>query len=160
MKKRLLSLGLLILCCAVNIFAQEKPSWVTEVENTFKQKEPRWKIERILDRAEISFYDESITFKSGGYRANVHLTIWDSPKGAQEVFEGETTAFNNTGGSRVSRTKIENLGDENYIWPNLNKDGWTMINFRKGKVLVQVYAPSVAMAKRFARYVIELIPTG
>jgi hypothetical protein len=158
MKKGVLNIGALILCCAVNVFAQDKPLWVLQIEDAFKRKELKWKIERTIIRNERSFFDESITLKSGGYRAHVQLTIWDSAKNAQDVFEAEAIAFDNTMGSRVSKTKLKDFGDENYIWPNLNRDGWTMIEFRKGKVLVRVYAPSVATAKRFAQYVIGQIP--
>ena len=160
MKKRVLSICVLTLCCALNVLAQDKPSWVLQVEDVFKKKEPRWKIERIIVNGGVPFFDESITFKSGGYRANIQLTIWDSLKNAQDVFEAETIAYDSTMGRRVTKTRLENFGDENYIWPNLNRDGWTMIKLRKGTVLVRVYAPSVAMAKRFARYVVERIPAG
>lgn len=153
-----LTVGLLVLCCAVNVFAQDKPSWVTQVEDTFRQKERKWKIEDTIVRDEETFFDESITLKSGGYRANVHLTIWDSTKNAQDVFEAEAVAYDNTMGARVSKTRLANLGDENYIWPNLNRQGWTMIQFRKATVLVRVYAPSVATAKRFAQHVLARIP--
>ncbi|HJU54464.1 MAG TPA: hypothetical protein VJ715_07835 [Pyrinomonadaceae bacterium] len=160
MKKRLLSAWVLLLCCAVNVLAQDKPSWVVEVEDVFKKKEPKWKIERIIVNGGVPIFSESITFKSGGYRANVHLTIWDSLKNAQDVLEAEIIAYESTRKSRVTKTRLENLGDENYMWPNLNRDGWTMIKFRKGTVIVRVFAPSVAMAKRFAQYVVERIPAG
>lgn len=160
MKKRWLSVWAVVLCCALNVCAYDKPSWVVQTEDAFKKKEPKWKIENIIVNESSTFFDESITFKSGGYRANVQLTVWDSVKNAQDVFEAETIAYDSTRRSKVTKTRLENFGDENYMWPNLNRDGWTMIHVRKGAVLVRVFAPSVAMAKRFAQHVIERIPAG
>ena len=50
------------------------------------------------------------------------------------------------------------MGDENYIWLNRGSNAWPTIRFRRGRVEVSVYAPSVVAAKRFAGYVLEKLP--
>jgi len=57
----------------------------------------------------------------------------------------------------VVKTTLAGLGDENYMWTNRSNDSWPTIYFRKGSVVVMVFAPSVAVAKRFAQYALEQI---
>ena len=48
---------------------------------------------------------------------------------------------------------IPNLGDENYTWEDCCDKRFTGVDFRKGKVVVHVNAPSIEIARRFASHV-------
>lgn len=100
-------------------------------------------------------FHQSIVFRSGKNQAAVDVSIWRREKDAQDVFAGESIAFSNTMGKRMVKSKLANLGDESHIWTNRGSTAWPTINFRKGNVNVTVFAPSVVVAKRFARHIFE-----
>ena len=133
--------------------AQQKPQLFLNVEAGFRQREPTWKIEEILNQ---SSHTESITFRQGKRQANVSLDSWNSPQNAHGVFDGLVIAFDNTRGKHVVKATLRNLGDENFMWANRG-GAWPTIYFRKGSVVVSVFAPSVAVARRFAQHVLEQI---
>jgi hypothetical protein len=56
-------------------------------------------------------------------------------------------------------TKLKNLGDEAYIRPHgaYSKPGRTSLFFRKGNVMVSIYASSPEIAKRFAKHMVDEI---
>ena len=136
------------------VFAQQKLELFSKVEAAFKQREPAWKVEKINQQLP---YHESITFRNGNRQASVDLAKWDSPPHAHETFGGLVIAFENTRGKHVVKTTLAGLGDENYMWTNRSNDSWPTIYFRKGSVVVMVFAPSVAVAKRFAQHALEQI---
>ncbi len=149
---------LLIIYSTGNVMAHDKPSFIVEIERVFQEKESRWKIERKNVQNESSFFKEDIVFRLGKVQAAVSIGSWQKEKDAHDVFEGEAIAFNNTAGARMIKKRLPNLGDENYIWVNRGSEAWPMIKFRKGRVHVTVFAPNVAIAKRFAQYIAEQIP--
>jgi hypothetical protein len=57
------------------------------------------------------------------------------------------------------KNTLPNLGDENHIWTHPDSEVWPVIRFRKGKVNIEIFAPSVTIAKRFAQHVLEQLPT-
>ena len=146
---------MLILCFSNTIIAQEKPELITKIERIFREKEPAWKVERVYVKNASDPFHQSIVFRSGRNQAAVDVSIWRREKDAQDVFTGESTAFGNTTGKRTVKSKLANLGDESYIWTNRDSTAWPTIKFRKGNINVTVFAPSVVVAKRFAKHVFE-----
>jgi hypothetical protein len=55
------------------------------------------------------------------------------------------------------KRSLPKVGDENYMWTNPHSTVWPTIKFRKGRILVTVFAPTVAIAKRFAYHVLKEI---
>ena len=149
---------LLIFSLTGNILAQEKPAFIAEIERVFQEKEPGWKVERRNVHSESSFFTQETVFKSGRFQAAVSITIWSREKDARDVFEATATAFDNTNGAHKTKNSLPNLGDENYMWVNRQSNAWPYIQFRKGRVNVTVFAPSIAIAKRFAQHVVKQIP--
>ena len=147
----------LIIFLAGYAAAQEKPELFSKIEQTFKEKEPAWKIESVLQGQTFDPLHESITFRAGKQQAAIEISIWKRLKDAQEVFAGGVMAFDNIRGKQVIKRHIPNLGDENWMWTNPGSDAWPMIYIRSGSVYVTVYAPSVPIAKRFAQRVIERV---
>lgn len=156
MKKFVACFLLLVSCFSSGGLAQERPKLFDAVEREFRQKEPRWKIER-LDVQGDMIRKLDIVFRSGIGQAHVGVEIWDTVKNGRDVFAGRAIAEANTAGTRIKRA-LPGFGDEAYIWLNPRSDAWPSINFRKGVVNVSVFAPNVTTAKRFARRVLELIP--
>lgn len=159
MKYRILGILILCICFSAIAFAQEnKPVWITSLENTIQQKEPKWKIEDKIERGEDGSYNYSYTFRSGKLQSSVQIDKINNISNPEETFDGQAIAFDRAMGKGKKKIKLQNFGDEGYIWANLNKDGWTMIKFRKGDIFVIVYAPSEKTARQFAQYVVEQMP--
>jgi hypothetical protein len=151
---------LLILCFSNGLLAQEKPELFSKIERVFKEKEPAWKVERINAGESSDPARQSIVFRSEEGQASVDVTVWEREKDAREVFAAEALAYDNRAGKRMVKDTLPKLGDENHIWTHHGSTAWPMLTLRKGKVNVTVFAPSVAVAKRFAQHVLEQMPAS
>lgn len=147
---------LFVFCFSSDGRAQEAPKLFDAVEREFKQKESRWKIERLDVKGE-AIQKLDIVFRSGVGQAAVEVEVWDSVKNARDVFAGRAVASASASKRRIKRA-LPGFGDEGHIWLHPHSTAWPSINFRKGSVNVSVFAPNVATAKSFARRVLELIP--
>lgn len=147
---------LLGLCFSVSVSAQNKPQLFTDVERVFRENEPQWKIERLNVKGELDPLEQDIVFRAGKQQAAVRIVIWKKVKDASDTFQGTLIAKNNMG-MGMRRIKLPGFGDESYIWTLPGSNAWPTIDFRKGDVNVSVFAPSTAIAKRFARHILEQI---
>jgi hypothetical protein len=160
MRLKVFFLFLLIACPSSGVLAQEKPGLFSRIERVFQEKEPAWKVERTYPGRTSDPLRQSITFRSEEGQASVDVTVWRREKDAQDVFAAESNAFDSAAGKRMSKEELAGLGDENHVWTNRGGAPWTTIRFRKGNVYVTVFAPSPAVAKRFARRVLGQIAAG
>ena len=142
--------------CCYAVCAQQKLPLFSRIEAEFGKQEPGWKIEKIFD-GQTDIPGEDISFRRGKQQASVSVKVWHTSQEAREIFAGQVIAFDNDRGPRGMRSKLPDLGDENYVWTNRTIGTWPMLYFRKGKVFVSVFAPTVIVAKRFARHVIDQI---
>jgi hypothetical protein len=150
-----------LMACADYCRAQEKPELIMDVEPVFQEKETKWKVERV--NVHVNNYDpftQEMTFRSGSFQAAISVSIWRREIDAHDVFQGTSIAFSQSGGAKKIKRRLPNLGDENYIWTNPHNTAWPTIYFRQGNVQVSVFAPSVAVAKRFARHIADQIPSN
>ena len=157
MKLKLFAFCLLIICFSTNLLAQGKQELFSKIESVFQQKEPEWKVERPYPGNTAGPLTQSIVFRSGKNQASIAVSIWKREKDAQDVFAAESIAFGNTMGKRMIKGSLPNLGDENHIWTHRGSAAWPTIKFRKGNINVTVFAPSVAIAKRFAQHIFEQV---
>jgi hypothetical protein len=158
MKRREFLLLLSLTCLPQTLPAQEPPAELfARVERAFREQEPDWKIEQTRPSESSDPRGGSITFRSGKGQASVDVRVWRREQDAHDVFEAESRAFDNTGGRRMVKGTIPDLGDENRLWTHPNSEAWPMLRFRKGVVGVVVFAPTLTVAKRFARRVLEQI---
>jgi hypothetical protein len=160
MRLKNFAFSLLIICLSHSVPAQEKPELFSNVERVFREKETAWKVERIYPAATPDPSRQSIVFRSGKNQASVDIAIWNREKDARDVFAAESRAFDNTMGRRMSKRSLPQLGDENHIWTHRGSTVWPTIKFRKGNINVTIFAPSVAIAKRFAQHVLGQIAAG
>jgi hypothetical protein len=157
MKLKAFAFLLLITCLSNNIAAQEKPELFSNIERVFREKEPAWKVERIYPSNTSDPLMQSIVFRSRKNQASIEVSIWKREKDARDVFAAHSIVFSDTMGKRMVKSRLPSLGDENYIWTHRSSTAWPTIKFRKGTIIVNVFAPSVAIAKRFALHVSEQI---
>lgn len=156
MKKLSACFLLLAFCFSCDGLAQDRPKLFDDVERVFREKEPRWKIERLEVKGD-AIQKLDIVFRSGIGQAAVEVEVWDSVKNARDVFAGRAIAEANAARTRIKRA-LPGFGDEGHIWLHPRSDAWPSIHFRKRDVNVLVFAPNVATAKRFARHILDLIP--
>jgi hypothetical protein len=158
MRQKVAAIFLLFACCTGSSLAQEGPELFSKIDKVFKEKEPAWEVERVNEGDATDPIRRSVTFRSEAGQANVDVSIWAKEKDAREVFAADALAFGNMRGKRMVKAAVPKLGDESYIWTHPGSTAWPMLTFRKGRVNVTVFAPSVAVAKRFARHVLEQMP--
>jgi len=147
--------ALLLLAALGNGFAQQsQPQLFTDIERVLREREPRWKTERVSVRTDPPGLD--IVLRAGKQQAAIGIKLWTSEKDAQDVFAAYAATMSNTRkGSR--RSRLPNLGVENYIWTNPGSAAWPTIHFRRSRVNVTVFAPSITVAERFARHVLAQV---
>ena len=158
MKIKAIALSLLILCVPHGLLAQEQPELFSRIERVFREKEPAWKVEQILPHDLISSRRREIVFRSARGQALVDVEIWEREKDARDVFTAHSIAFDDSPmGNRKVKRSLPKLGDENHIWTFPGSTAWPTIKFRKGNIIVTVFAPTVAITKRFAQHVFTQI---
>lgn len=138
--------------------AQENPELFSKIEEVFRRREPGWKVKRNLHGQTRDPLVESITLLRAGKRqASIEILMWRRLEDAKEVFAGQVVILDNTRGPTAVRRSLPNVGDENYMWTNPQSTFWPTIYFRRGRVLVSVFASTATVADRFARHVLEQI---
>lgn len=155
MKRILGCLFLFLLPFSSGTIAQEKPDLFSRIERVFQEKEPAWKVERILSGQQSDPIKQSIALRSRKGQASVDISIWNRTQDARDVFGGQSLAFDNTAGRKKVKRSLPLVGDENYVWTNRGSSAWPMMMFRKGNIVVSIFAPTVAIAKKFAQYVLK-----
>ncbi len=157
MKTKAIALSLLILCAPGRLLAQEKPELFSRIERVFREQEPAWKVERSNLRNTINPHHQVIVYRSARGQALVDVMIWEKEKDASDVFTAHSISYDDTAGKKRVKRSLPGLGDENHIWTDPGSTAWPTIKFRKGSIIVTIFAPSVAIAKRFARHVYSQI---
>jgi hypothetical protein len=137
--------------------AAQKPAVFSNIERTFRTKEPTWRLEKVLPGQSQNPATESITLRQGTKQASIDVWIWLTAQDAHEMFVGQVIAMDNTRGTKANKRGLADLGDENYMWTNPHSEAWPTLNFRQGNVFVSVFAPTVPVAERFAHYVLEQV---
>lgn len=155
MKRRIAAILLLLICFLNCTPAQEKPGLFSRIKSVFQKKESAWKVENVILNDSSDPLRQSITFNDGKNQANVDITVWKKEKDAQDVFDGESLAFDNRMGKGMTKSSVPKLGDENHIWTHEGTMAWPMLKFRKGNISVTVYSPSVEISKRFAHHILD-----
>ena len=152
-------LSVLLLCGLWDTsIAQEQRELFSKIEEVFRRHEPGWKIERKSHGQTMDPVAESITLLRAGKRqASIEILMWRRLEDAKELFAGQVVIFDNIRGRTAVKRSLSNVGDENYMWTNPHSTLWPAIYFRKGKVLVSVFASTLTVADRFARHVLEQI---
>ena len=157
MRKKVVFIFVLVFCLSPAVFAQTRPVWVDAVENTLRQNET-WKLERKSERIARAYYEYDFGLKSGALITNVQIQILKDNSNIEKRFAETIENLTNGMGRFSTRTKLKDLGDEAYKWVNVNKNGWTMIRFRKANVFVEIFSLSEDAAPVFAEDVVEQIP--
>ncbi len=157
-KNRIFLISVLIFCFSLSCFAQNKPVWIDAVVNTLSPKESEWKLERRFERNARDHFEHGFELKSGELITNIQIQILKDVSNIEKRFAESVENLTIGMGRFSTRTKLNDFGDEGYMWVNVNKDGWTMIRFRKNDVIVEIFSLSDEAGKIFARDVLNQIP--
>jgi hypothetical protein len=156
MKKIILSLAL-IFSFSLHCFAQNKLVWIDALENNFKRNET-WKLDIKSERNASDYYEYDFGLKSRENIVNVQIQILKDNSNIEKRFAETVENLTNGMGRFSTRTRIKDFGDEAFMWINVNKNGWTMIRFRKTNVFVEIFSLSEDAGKSFAKDILEQIP--
>ncbi|HEY0429424.1 MAG TPA: hypothetical protein VGC76_16715 [Pyrinomonadaceae bacterium] len=157
MRKKIVFVFVLALSLSPSIFAQIKPAWIDSVETTLKQN-GTLKLETKSERNARDYFEYNFELKSDKFITNVQIQILKDDSNVEKRFAETVENLTNGMGRFSTRTRINDLGEEAYKWVNVNKDGWTMIRFRKKAVFVEIFSLSEKLAKSFAEDVSEQVP--
>ncbi len=156
-KKSIIFVAALLLCnYPTLLIAQDSLSLMEKLERVTKEKESQWKLDRKLPSEKLIV----LRWSSGEARVFMSIAMTDSPGKAKEIYESSVARLNEQLGNKGTKSKVPNLGAENQLWTGYNNDGSAAMQFRQGKVHVLLFAPSEDVAKRFARYVADLLSTS
>jgi len=148
----------LLFCLSSGGFAQNKPAWIDATENKLKLDETVWKLERKSERNARDYFEYNFELKSGELITNIQIQILKDASNIEKRFTETVENLTNGMGRFSTRTRIKDFGDEAFMWVNVNKNGWTMIRFRKSNIFVEIFSLSDEAAKMFAKNVLEQIP--
>ncbi len=151
--------AIVILCLAtVGVFGQSRPEWFESARNTIKTKEPGWKMVDVIVTDNTSVYGESIRMRAGAHTGAVEISAYNDLVNPNETFTGQVTVYDNIVGRKQTKTKLNGLGDEAYMWSPKNADDYTTVMFKKGKTFVSIFLPGRSTAQRFAGHIAAHIP--
>jgi hypothetical protein len=158
MKKKLIIFVTVFLLCSYSgsVSAQDGLSLMEKLERVTKENEPQWKLDRKLPSEKLVV----LRWSSGEARVFMSITVTDSPDKAKEIYESSVTRLKEQLGNKGTKSTVPNLVAENQLWTGYNNDGSAAMQFRHGNVHVLLFAPSEDVAKRFARYVADLLPAS
>lgn len=148
----------LLFCFSISVFSQNKPAWLDTVEDTLKKKEPAWKLDRKFERNAKDNFEYVFELKSDQQIINIQIQVLKDSSNIEKRFTETIENLTNGMGRFSARTKLKDTGDEAYMWVNVNKNGWTMIRFRKANVFVEIFSLSEEAAKLFTGDVLSQVP--
>ena len=159
MQKQLIILIVVVLLCTCPrlLMAQDGLSLMDKLERVTKEKEPEWTLDRKLPIEKKIFV---LRWSSGEARVFMSITIVDSQRQAQEIYDSSVVKMNEDMGAAGTKTSLPNLGAQNQFWTGYRDDGSARLQLRQGKVNVLLFAPSSDVAKRFAGHVAALLPSA
>lgn len=155
MKRCALYTCILTLLFAVKGLSQNKPAWLTNLENTIRQKEKVWKIDSKHERYNEFGFEYSLTLKSKATILSLQVARLNDVPNAEETFDGQVIAFGKTAGKKMVKIKLKDFGDQVVLWRD---NGAVILDFRKRDIFVHIFTSSEINAKRFARYILNHIP--
>lgn len=157
MKNKLIVLTTIVLLCLFSTLlkAQVSSSLIEKLERVTKEKEPEWTLDRKLPMDPILV----LRWSSGEDRVFMSITLAKSADKAREIYESSVAGTDKDLGTKATKTTLPNLGTANQLWTPDAEDEAARLEFRQGKVAVLLFAPTVDVAKRFAGYVANLLPS-
>ncbi len=136
--------------------SQGNAALLAQIESSIVKTEPKWKLVR-KPRTKKGDY-VGFEWKSGKSTVFVFVAFYGSAEDAAKGLRNLPGLFEEGGLiMTVLPTTIPNLGEGSYTWKDCCDKRFTGVDFRKGKVVVHVNAPSIEIAKRFASHIAEVI---
>ena len=149
---KILTLLVLVLSLQPTVVCQNNSALLTQIESSIAKREPKWKLVK-KSRTKKGDY-VGFDWKSRKSTVFVFVAFYGSVEDAANGLKSLPSAFEDGGlKMTVLSTTIHNLGDGNYQWKDCCDKRLTGVDFRKGKVVVHVNAPSIELAQRFASHV-------
>lgn len=130
--------------------AKGESELTARVERSMKEKEPEWKASRLLSNGNRVVK----RWKFGNEEVLVSVHEYRTGDEAADEMSRAVKAVS------VPGKPLEKMGDEAYVWAAYTESGRSAVRFRKSNVFVSVSAPSLGLAKKFARHIAAEIEDG
>ena len=147
----LLVMVILSICTEIT-HSQNKSSILDLIEQSIPKRESGWKL-KSSDRMENNSVPQAaIDWTNGKDEVSAYIFVFPTSEGAANNLKS------NAGDEPYA--KLENIGDEAYMWSPEKNKSYTRytIRFRKAGVLIMMSSLSEEVAKRGAKYIAESIP--
>lgn len=155
-KAKALPLVLMMALFATDRVSAQDPPVLAQIESVIAKQEPRWKLVRRTRTRNGQYF--GYDWKANKSLVGILVVFYKSSDDAALHFKGFPGFFEENGlKMTILPATIPNLGDENYTWKDCCDKRFTGVDFRKGKVVVHVNAPSIEIAQRFASHIAEVI---
>jgi len=155
---RLISVGIVVIYMCVLAVGQDRPAWVSNLDAVIAKQEPSWSVSEKKVNDVSGYFTELLKFKSGSLGIEIHIENFSSAKEAKEAFDGQKIAFTDILQLDATKSTLEGLGDENYMFTEKGKLRKASLFLLQNNVVVKVFASSADIAMRFTKYVVDLIP--
>lgn len=152
---RIASLLMILLVVLPLARAQHTLATLHLIERVAKEKEPMCKLSHISVRKNQEENYAYLIWRCDGQEVRVDVNEYDSVEDAKITSNSLTTA------DYRATTRLSGIGDEAFILGegSYSKGRFNVI-FRKGRVRMNVTAPSANMAQRFAKHFADSVPAA
>jgi hypothetical protein len=136
--------------------AQDISLFSNQVVTLLEKTGTEWRLEKKRIHAKRFVYLR--WRRAGKAQVDVLLELCDSPEEASSRLEWYPDGIEDGGFKiRVSKKKLQNLGNDSYVWkrPDENIEG---VSFRRGRVVAHVSSKSAKAAERFAQPLYASLP--
>ncbi|MFN2599038.1 MAG: hypothetical protein ABR563_17840 [Pyrinomonadaceae bacterium] len=143
----------------VNSIRIKAPAWKLETQDCLNTK-TMWNCELEQQQKQSPMDMTFQHWTSGELFASFFMVVQKSPVEVGKTYEKLKTQGGAPFDKRiVLDAKAEQFGDESFVWSRPGYDRHTGITLRKGCVVVDIDASSFEIAKQFASYVADVLPT-
>lgn len=149
--KRILIIIAMLSICAAITYSQNKSPILDLIEQSIPQRESGWRLESSDRMENNSVPQATMNWTNGKDKIGAYIFVFPSSEGAA----------NNLKLSKEEKpfSKLENIGDEAYLWtPDNKKSNEYIVRFRKAGALVYLSSASEGIVKQGAKYIAESIP--
>jgi len=154
---RLISVVIVVIYMCVLAVGQDRPAWVSNLDAVIAKQEPSWIVSEKKVNDAPGYFNELLKLKSGSLGLQIHIEISTS-KEAKEAFDAQKRAFTDILQMTGTRSTLDGVGDENFMFTEKDKLKGASVFLLQGNVVVKVFASSADIARRFTKYVVDLIP--
>ena len=142
----------LIICSHLAV-GQDSLLLYNRIKERTEKNEPTWTLER------RAIFENYLVLRWGAEQKRVLAYITTAPTDelAVKLFNESFTELNRGTWAKKQRTELKDFGNQNSLWAETKQQPQACLLLRQEKTVIQVFAPTIDLAKRFATDIREEI---